>query len=325
MIARSTFVRLAAMLACVGLPFSLTSAVRAADAPVTIRIAIPGQDVDAQAWYAQDTGIFKKYGINVDITIIRRGGGAAVVAAIAGNAADIGDGDIVSVATAHEKGIPISLLAPAAIIKGNASSTQLIVPTASPIKTAKDFEGKTIALISLAGPSRIAINAWLEAGGASLDKVTFVELPPINMAAAVDRGTVAGAVINEPALTASQTCCRAIGNIFASVAPEWMLGAWYATPDWIAKNPDLAKKFVQAMREAAIWGNNPANHQRSGEILNMYTPFPPDILPRMTRATYGDVFNRKTMQPLLDAAYKYKALKTPVKTIDLLSPVAIVQ
>ena len=35
------------------------------------------------------TGIFKKYGINADITLLRKGGGAAAVAAVAGNAADM--------------------------------------------------------------------------------------------------------------------------------------------------------------------------------------------------------------------------------------------
>jgi NitT/TauT family transport system substrate-binding protein len=200
------------MLIALAIVFSGIS-VQGADEPglTTVRIVDAGQDVDAEAFYAQDLGIFKKYGINADITLLRKGGGAAAVAAIAGGAADVGEGDIVSVANAHQRGIPIVLLAPSGIFRASAPTTEVIVAKDSPIKTGKDLEGKAVALISPEGPSRIATNAWLEKDGAALDKVQFIEIPPVNMAAAVERGTVAAAVINEPALVAStQSCCRTI-------------------------------------------------------------------------------------------------------------------
>jgi NitT/TauT family transport system substrate-binding protein len=299
--------------------------VRGADAPApaTIRIADAGQDIDAQAFYAQELGIFRKYGINAEITLLRKGGGAAAVAAVAGGAADVGEGDIVSVANAHYRGIPIVLLAPSGIYRSSAPTTEVIVAKDSPIQSAKDLEGKTVALISPEGPSRIAAEAWLESSGAAAEKVAFVEIPPVNMAAAVERGTVAAAVINEPSLTASQTCCRVLANLFASIGKEWQLNAWYATADWVLKNPQLARRFAQAIREAALWGNRPANHARSGEILNKYTPFPPELLPKMNRATYGEMLDPKIMQPLLDAAVKYKALPAPVAGQQLISTAAL--
>jgi NitT/TauT family transport system substrate-binding protein len=300
--------------------------VQGADVPglTTVRIVDAGQDVDAEAFYAQDLGIFKKYGINADITLLRKGGGAAAVAAIAGGAADVGEGDIVSVANAHQRGIPIVLLAPSGIFRASAPTTEVIVAKDSPIKTGKDLEGKAIALISPEGPSRIATNLWLESAGAALDKVSFIEIPPVNMAAAVEHGTVAAAVINEPALVAStQSCCRVLANNFTSVGNTWQLNAWYSSADWVAKNPALARKFAQAIREAAIWANNPANHAKSGEILSKYTPFPPELLPKMNRATYGELLDPKTMQPLLDAALKYKALLAPVPGQTLISSAAL--
>ena len=301
-------------------------AVQGADVPglTTIRIVDAGQDVDAEAFYAQDLGIFKKYGINAEITLLRKGGGAASVAAIAGGAADVGEGDIVSAANAHQRGIPIVLLAPSGIFRSTAPTTEAIVSNSSPIKSAKDLEGKSVALISPEGPSRIATNLWLENGGAALDKVAFIEIPPVDMAAAVDRGTVAAAVINEPALVAStQSCCRVLANLFTSVGNTWQLNAWYATSDWVAKNPALARKFAQAMREVAVWANNPANHAQSGAILSKYTPFPPELLPKMKRATYGEILDPKTMAPLLDAALKYKALQTAVPPQQLISSAAL--
>jgi NitT/TauT family transport system substrate-binding protein len=323
----NVFRRLAVVAAAMAFLVAPASTVRAADAPalVTIRIADPGQDVDAAAFYAQDLGIFRKYGINAEFTLILKGSGAAVAAAVMGGAADIGGSDLTSIANAHIRGLPITVLAPAAIIRASAPTTQMIVAKNSPIQNAKDLEGKTLGLLSLTGASRVATNAWLEASGVALDKVTFVELPASSMAAAVERGTVAGAIINEPSLTASQGCCRVVGNIFGGLGKEWLLSSWYTTSDWLAKNPAVAKNFVSAMREAAIWGSNPRNHQKSGEILNSHTAFPPEILTRMTRATYPIAYDRRTMQLLLDAAYKYKMLTQPVRLADLLAPVAVVQ
>ena len=304
----------------------IAGATQAADIPglTTIHIVDAGQDTDAEAFYAEELGIFKKYGIHADIQLLRKGGGAASVAAIAGNAADIGEGDTVSLANARLHGIPISILAPSGVYRSNAPTTEMIVAKDSPIKTGKDLEGKTVALITVQGPSRITTDAWLEQQGAALDKVQFVEIAPINMAAAVERGTVAAAVINEPALAASITsCCRVLANTFLSVAPVWQVNTWYASNDWIAKNPDLAHKFALAIHEAAAWGNNPANHAKSGEILYKYTPFPQELAGTMTRSTYGEFTDPKTIQPILDAALKYKEIPSAVVAQQMISSAAV--
>jgi NitT/TauT family transport system substrate-binding protein len=298
----------------------------AADIPglTTIRVVTAGQDTDAEAFYAEDLGIFKKYGIHAEIQLLRKGGGAAAVAAVAGNAADIGDGDLVAVANAREHGIPITVLAPSGGYRSNAPTIEVIVAKDSPIKSGKDLEGKTLALISVQGTSHITTTAWLEQSGASVDKVQYVEIPPINMAAAVERGTVAAAVINEPALAAAiATCCRVLANSFQSLGNSWQINAWYALSDWVTKNPELAHKYSLAMREAAVWANNPANHAKSAEILNKYTPFPPELIGTMTRSIYPEVVDPKTMQPILDAALKYKEIPSAMPAQQLISTVAV--
>jgi ABC-type nitrate/sulfonate/bicarbonate transport system substrate-binding protein len=103
-------------LACIALAmaWALPAAGLLAQTPVPqlLHIATPGGDGNAMAWYAQDTGIFHKYGLDSQIEAIRRGSGAAIAAAVAGGAADIGEGDIISVAAAREHGIFLTMLAP---------------------------------------------------------------------------------------------------------------------------------------------------------------------------------------------------------------------
>jgi ABC-type nitrate/sulfonate/bicarbonate transport system substrate-binding protein len=46
---------------------------------------------------------------------------------------------------------------------------------------------------------------------------------------------------------------------------------------WAAKNPDAARKLMQALREAAEWIYRPENKQEAIQILASYTKTPPDI------------------------------------------------
>ena len=71
---------------------------------LTVRIATPGNDGNALAFYAQALGLFKKYGIDPQIQVIRAGGGATIIAGIAGNSLDVGESDLIAIATAREHG-----------------------------------------------------------------------------------------------------------------------------------------------------------------------------------------------------------------------------
>jgi hypothetical protein len=82
---------------------------------------------------------------------------------------------------------------------------------------------------------------------------------------------------------------------------------------------------VAALHDAAVWGNNPANHAASAAILQKYTPFSSDLLPKMHRASYGEAFDPAIVQPLLDAAFEQKSLQKRVSAKELFSTVARVQ
>ena len=62
----------------------------------------------AQVLWAKDEGFLKKAGIDADITLINNG--AAIASAVAAGAVDIGQANLVSLATAHERGLPFVLI-----------------------------------------------------------------------------------------------------------------------------------------------------------------------------------------------------------------------
>jgi NitT/TauT family transport system substrate-binding protein len=294
-----------------------------AQALSVVRFGTPGNDGNALAFFALENGFFRKAGIDAQIQIIRAGSGAGVAGAVLGGAIEVGEGDIVAVAAAREHGLPLIEIAPSFLHRGPAPVSALVVAKTSSIRTGRDLNGATIACPSLTGPAKVATVKWLEKNGTELSTVKFVELPQTAMQAAIVRGTVAAGTTNEPALTASLDELRVLGYVYDAIGNPLQVSGWFTTEEWIRTNPDVARRTVAALREAAIWANKPQNHAASAAMLQKYTPISPDLLPKMHRSAYGEVFDTALMQPLLDAAYEQKSLQKRVLAKDLLSSVAL--
>jgi NitT/TauT family transport system substrate-binding protein len=294
-------------------------------APVLLRIATPGGDGNAMAWYAQDTGIFHKYGLDSQIEAIRRGSGAAIAAAVTGGSADIGEGDIISVAAAREHGIFLTMLAPSFLYRSAEPIAALIVAKTSTFKTAKDLDGSVIAVPSLEGPAKLATQKWLQLHGADISTIKFVELSPANMAASVAQGTVSAASLNEPYLAPALDRDRELGYPYDAFGKTVQVSIWFARDDWVKTHADVAQRFTRAMRETAAWANDPKNRPLSAAILQKYDNFPSDQIGHMRRAAYGERFDPAVMQPLLDAAFQQRSLPNPIDAKDLIGSSAAVK
>jgi NitT/TauT family transport system substrate-binding protein len=288
-----------------------------ADAP--LRIGATGNDTAAVVYYADEMGFFKKHGVAV--TIQNLPSGSAEASAVAGNALDIGEQNVVSMSRAHERSLPFVYIAPSAEYNANASTTSLIVAKASTVKSGKDLEGKTVAVNALGDLAQIGAEAWIEKHGGDLTKVKFIEMTPIEIGAAVARGTIDAGVITEPALTGAKEggAVRVLAQPYDAIAPHFMINGWFTTSDWVKKNPAAAKNFAAAIGEAAVWAN--AHRAESAKIFAKHSKVEPAVIDRMTRATYGRTLDAKDMQSVIDAAVRYQGLKKPFPAQELIDVV----
>jgi ABC-type nitrate/sulfonate/bicarbonate transport system substrate-binding protein len=314
-VSRDAFVRHAAIAAGV-IASALPAWAQTADT-ATMKIGTPGQAGNAGVYFAQDMGYFRRVGLDAVITTLSKGSGAAVVAAVTGGTLDCGEADLVSIAAARQHGIKISLLAPSAYWIDSQPTQGIIVAKASPIHTARDFNGKTIGVPSLEGISRISTNAWLEQNGGDPATVKFVEIPSASAAQTVARGTIDAYVLTEPTLSASLTDCRIVAAPLNIVGKAYVETAWFGSDDWIAKNPQLAVKFALAMRDAQRWAN--ANPALAAGIFEKYSGVTAESLKNTVHTRYGDVLDPAHVQPVLDMAYKYHAIPQPLLAKDLIS------
>jgi len=153
-----------------------------------LRVGIIASDPFGEAIYVQAGGFFKRANINVELVSLPNS--AAIAAALAGGSINIGLGNPIVIASARQAGLPYYAFAPSALFDASAPTTLLMVANASPIKTAKDLEGKTIGSIELGGITQASLRSWLSKNGVDPAAVKFIEIPFGAMAAALAQGRI---------------------------------------------------------------------------------------------------------------------------------------
>jgi NitT/TauT family transport system substrate-binding protein len=283
---------------------------RAQTAAVPIRIGLIPSDFAAQPYYAKDTGLFARHGLAPELNGMNNG--ALIASAIAGGALDVGFSNIPSLVAAHAKGVPVTLIAAANLYEASSPTVGLLaVKRDSKLASAKDFAGKVIAVGAINNVTHLGARAWIDDNGGDSGSVKWIELPISAMAAAVEGDRVDGAILDlgvDPTLGKPANPLRVAAATFTAIAPRFLTGAWFTTPDWLAKNAVAARAFVTAMTEAAQWANAPAHHQASAAILAGYLKESPDEINATPRVTYGTTLAVPMVQPLIDLVARYKLI-----------------
>lgn len=281
---------------------------------VTLKIATIPIDAGAEVYYAQDQGFFDKQGLTAKIQSIPNG--AAIASAVASGSLDIGYSNLISLAIAHARGVPVTVIAPAGLYSTNAPTSVCIVAKNSPIKTAKDLDGKIFATNGLRNITEYAPRAWMDKNGGDSKTLKFTEMPLSEMAVALTRGTVDAALSAEPFLTQGKEQTRVLSKCYDGVATNFMIAAYFTTTTWAKAHPELVRKFADAIRATADWANK--NHAASAAILARETKIAPEVANTMVRSVYPETSDPKLMQPMIDVAAKYGALSAAFPASELI-------
>src|ERR1700722_17854425 len=155
-----------------------------------LRIGVLAAESAAEITYAKELGYFAKAGL--DVTITTMSNTPTIVAAVVAGALDIGYTTIDSVASIHAHSIPLVVIAPATdyIDPATLKTAGVLVRPDSPIRTAKDLKGKTIASPALHSLGTTGASAWIDANGGDSSTGQYVEVPFPAQAAALGQGRV---------------------------------------------------------------------------------------------------------------------------------------
>lgn len=267
-----------------------------------IRIALVPIDNNALPFFAQEMGFFAKAGLVADVAQMQSG--AAMTAAVAGGSIDIASSNIVQLAQAHERHLPFTLVAPAGVYLPQAATTLLMVPVNTPLKTARDLNGKTIAVTGLKSIAQFAPMAWVDKNGGDSKTVKFVEMAVREMPDAMAAGRVDAAVVQEPFIAGAKLKnAKVFADVFGAIGSSYLISAYFGTSDWAKANPETVKAFQRVMLETAVWANK--NHAKTADILVNVLHLDPNVVPTMTRAIFAETLQPSQLQPPIDVAAKY--------------------
>jgi len=301
--------------------FSLTTGIAAAQpsgAPAQLRVAsAPDEDVLGALW-AQDSGIFRRHGLDVHVQPMNSG--SAVGAAVVGGAIDVGKSSLVSLITAHTKGVPFVLIAPAGVYNSKAPIVGMLVKKGSPIRTARDLNGKTLSVPSLNDQYSIAIKAWMDQHGGDSTSVKFLELPNSAVPQALDDARIDAASIANPILSEALDSGKVemIGRTFDAIGPTFIQACYFVTIDFTSRNRDVVQRFSQAIAESGAYCNS--HHAATVQLLSDFTKVSPQTIAHMTRTTIGTTLDPRQIQPVIDSAAKYKAIPSAFDARDMIAP-----
>jgi len=304
------------LLAAAALPAAtVMPRVAAAQSAPVVRFATSPAEGYLQPWFAQDAGIFAKDGINAEVSLLANG--ATVSAAVAGGAIDVGISTITNIANAITRGVPFVMIAPSVLTTTKVPSGLVCVAKTGSIRTAKDLEGKTVAVPALKQIVDLALRVWLTQGGADPDKVQVVESSFADMAPGIERGRFGAAVISEPSLTNAMKHAdvRSIGDPYATLGPSYTIAGWITTTAFQQKYPESVRKVTAALLESARWANT--HHDQTAVIVSRITKIDVDTIRNEVRPPFAEEIRPQDLQPQLDAAYKFGFLTRAVSAGEL--------
>jgi NitT/TauT family transport system substrate-binding protein len=313
-----TINRSAALALLAGGVLAVTRPAAAQTALPLVRIGTDPIDSFGEAYFGDDRGIFRDNGVNVQVNTFANG--STIIQGVAAGDLDVGLANIVQIAAGIAHGIPFQMIAPAALYSAKHAYSHLCVAKNSPLQTAKDLDGTTIAVSTLNDFNQLGVVAWLEHNGVPAARVKFVELKFPEMGAALQRGTVAAATISEPSLSAAlhDGQARLFADVYAVIAPEFANIVWFSTKTWLQANPATAKKFVAGIYATARWANT---HQSdSAGIIARVAKLDPSAVALMTRAYFATSNDPKYVAAPLDFSYKYGLLPRAVSTAEFMAP-----
>lgn len=315
MTSRSTFVRSAAAASLAPLVRSLPAA---GATPQTLRVLLfPTDGVKTLLW-AQQQQLFEKRGLAIEFN--KMASGAAIIPALVGGSGEFGAGSLFPMFAAFSRGLPIKLVAPTSLYLSDHADSLLLVRTDSPIRSARDMNGKILGVDSLNDVYTLATRAWVTQGGGDADSVKAVEIPAAESFAAVTAGRIDAAVFKTPfgSIALGTGKVRLLGKPLDAIAPAFLLSSWITTDSFLAANPQAVAAFQSIVAESARYTNS--HQDATVDLVAKFTSQEPAQVRSSVRATSAVTVSLPELQRPLDFAARYKLIPQSFDVQKMLAP-----
>ena len=286
----------------------------------TVRVVGPPNDGYKAVYYAVKSGIFKKYGLDVQASIVASG--AAAAAALSGGGADVAYTNILTLIQAHTHNVPMVFVASGNLQVPGTSQTKTIVAADSPIKSGKDLIGKTLGSASLRDINAAATLAWIDKTGGDSKSIKVVEVPAAAGAAFLEEHRADAITMNEPAV--SQAVATGKAKVLAQpydAVGTGMTAGFAAMAPYVAQNRDVMERFSKAMHESSLYTN--AHPADTVDMVAQYSGVPADVVAKSVRFNDAEYLEARYLQPMIELCSRYNLIDRNFPAQEVISPVAV--
>jgi NitT/TauT family transport system substrate-binding protein len=279
----------------------------------TVKIGIVPQAVSAMFPLGEQVGIYRKHGIDLQISTMASVG-LLVPQAVSGEVQFIQNAPL-GMIQAQSTGLTFSLMTQTSGYSPSDPGGVLVRPE-SGIKEPKDLNGKTICVSAVNSATQLNFESLIDQSGGSSKTVKFIAVPFPATVDAIKGGRCAAATLQEPFV--SQGRKAGLVRVFSTASVLGSTGApqtaVYGYTPWVKGNPDIAKRFVDATVESIRYALKHPKEVRS--VLPALTGITPQIAATThTPFLYYQV-QKQALQRIADRALKYGFIKKQVDTSE---------
>lgn len=224
------------------------------DPPQKVKVAYVPIMKFATLYVAASRGIFKKYGLDVDIERVKSG--TEAIAFLTQGSIDVGGIAIVtSLWNGWNRGMDIRIIAPGALEPFENSPTKLVVRKAlkesGQVKDIADLKGMKVAVAGGPGSGgEYLLAKALERAKMTIRDVQAISLGNADMPPAFENGSIDAAILGSP--YADQVIESGTGvELAGDLTPGLMTVAFVGSGKFVKEQPEVAQRFVLALTEAA--------------------------------------------------------------------------
>lgn len=304
-----------------------TESSAAAAKPTTVKVGMIPIAAHLPYFTAIEKGFFAEEGLKVQsVTIFSA---PKELEALAARSIQIGIINVASFLMAASRGFDIKMVAmpyhndctrpPGAPGSGySGAAAVFMVMKGSPIRSAKDLEGKKVGIFGVKSLDWFLAAEWMRKKGADVEKVIWLEAPFPKLPSLLTSGQVVAADMAEPFKTELLAQGKAdILDAYFCVAKENTTMAFFAAlSPWIKNNGETLNKFVRAINKGVDYVTR--HREERAQIGAKYTRVKAEVLRNMTWHQWRKKADLEDLQWWIELLNKYKELGKPLTARDLI-------
>jgi NitT/TauT family transport system substrate-binding protein len=278
---------------------------------------IPIVDV-APLYLGRERGFFSSRGI--DLSLALEQSGAAIIKAVLAGKYQFGFSNVTSLMAAKSDGAPLKAVANGCASTGRAGRdfSAIVVANGSPIRSAKDLAGKRVAINALKNLGDTTVRQSVRRDKGDPSRIQFQAMPFSSMPAALQSQQIDAAWVVEPQLSEVLTQGgQVIASNFVDTAPDLTLALYFTGLPLIDKDPDLVKRFADAVNESLEYAAGHPEEVRT--IVGTYTKINDVVRTAMILPSWPHDVNRASVERLA-ALGRQDGILTKPPALDELLP-----